>query len=477
MVREQAEDDRELYIYDGAGQRVRKVYLSQTNARTITREVRYLPGLEIRTHSGTGEIRCVITASAGSTSVQVLHWAPNPTNEIAQDQVRYCLNDHLKSSMLELDQHADLISQEWYYPFGGTAYWAGRNATEAKYKTVRYSGKERDATGLYYYGFRYYTPWLQRWINPDPAGYVDGMNLFSIVENNPINYQDIHGLCGGEPHTAIPIKNKNIKRTQDKLSVMREKKEQFHGENLQHLEQWNVLPCNLSIVHTLRLDLGTHKNSELLSKDASSLIQTWDIISASLIDLNDRNTTIYAKDLQSELSGFEGMTFDTSEDMMEHYSQSDRITFGEIAFKLRVPASNIIGTIPFDNGFPNQTGRNKYTIEEKGLLAKAFHTGLTKFKDEKSPLNTYYSIMPPDRIIQEQKNCGAQWNEILIAGRKDVAIHPGFPNTGAISVEEIYILPRRDVRLSDGKPVLPDDLQEVVEKIRAANPNTPIYIK
>ena len=196
MVREQAEDDREFYIYDGGGQRVRKVRSSQTNARTITREVRYLPGLEIRTHSGTGEMLHVITASAGSNSVQVLHWAPIPPNEIAQDQVRYCINDHLKSSALELDQHADLISQEWYYPFGGTAYWAGRNATEAKYKTVRYSGKERDATGLYYYGFRYYAPWLQRWINPDPAGYVDGMNLFSMVSNRPLNYGDPDGHEG-----------------------------------------------------------------------------------------------------------------------------------------------------------------------------------------------------------------------------------------------------------------------------------------
>ena len=104
VVREQAEDDRELYIYDGAGQRVRKVHLSQTNARTINREVRYLPGLEIRTHSGTGEILDVITASAGSNSVQVLHWAPNPPEEIDNDQVRYSLCDHLKSSTLELDQ-------------------------------------------------------------------------------------------------------------------------------------------------------------------------------------------------------------------------------------------------------------------------------------------------------------------------------------------------------------------------------------
>ncbi|MFL1527304.1 RHS repeat domain-containing protein [Pseudomonas sp. O230] len=193
VVREDAEDDRERYIYDGGGQRVRKVHSGLTKARTVIREVRYLSGVEIRSHSGTGEILHVITVSAGSNSVQVLHWVAGQPQEIAQNQVRYSLGDHLKSSTLELDQNAGLISQEWYYPFGGTAYWAGRNATEAKYKTVRYSGKERDTTGLLYYGFRFYAPWLQRWLNPDPAGTAGGMNLFSMVANNPIVHFDERG--------------------------------------------------------------------------------------------------------------------------------------------------------------------------------------------------------------------------------------------------------------------------------------------
>jgi len=199
VVREDGDDDYERYIYDGGGQRVRKVRSNQTNARTLINEVRYLPGAEIRSHGGTGEILHVITASAGSNSVQVLHWVAQKPDDIANNQVRYSLNDHLQSNTLELDQNADLISQEWYYPFGGTACFAARSATEAKYKTVRYSGKERDATGLYYYGFRYYATWLQRWINPDPAGYVDGMNLFSMVNNNPINNRDYSGLCTEEP--------------------------------------------------------------------------------------------------------------------------------------------------------------------------------------------------------------------------------------------------------------------------------------
>ncbi|AFY19993.1 RHS repeat-associated core domain-containing protein [Pseudomonas sp. UW4] len=203
VVRDNAEDDYERYVYDGGGQRVRKLRANQTNARTLISEVRYLPGVEIRSHGGTGEILHVITASAGSNSVQVLHWVAGQPEDIANNQVRYSLNDHLQSGALELDQKAGLISQEWYYPFGGTACFAARSATEAKYKTVRYSGKERDATGLYYYGFRYYASWLQRWINPDPAWAIDGLNFYRMVRNNPVALYDSNGLS---PHGDLARK-------------------------------------------------------------------------------------------------------------------------------------------------------------------------------------------------------------------------------------------------------------------------------
>ncbi|WP_164573349.1 RHS repeat-associated core domain-containing protein, partial [Pseudomonas viridiflava] len=86
-----------------------------------------------------------------------------------------------------------------YYPFGGTAWWAARSAVEAKYKTVRYSGKERDASGLYYYGLRYYAPWLQRWISPDPMGTEAGLNLYAFTFNNPLRHIDYQGAI------AIPL--------------------------------------------------------------------------------------------------------------------------------------------------------------------------------------------------------------------------------------------------------------------------------
>ncbi|WP_122679510.1 RHS repeat domain-containing protein [Pseudomonas viridiflava] len=192
VQRETGLNDEERYVYDGQGQRVRKINSAQASGRTLINEVRYLPGLEIRT-TADGEILHVITAQAGRNGVRVLHWEAGKPNGIANDQARYSLNDHLGSSTLELDQQGGLISQESYYPFGGTAWWAGRSAVEAKYKTVRYSGKERDASGLYYYGLRYYAPWLQRWINPDPAGDVDGLNLFSFVKNSPVGHIDPAG--------------------------------------------------------------------------------------------------------------------------------------------------------------------------------------------------------------------------------------------------------------------------------------------
>ncbi|AVB24634.1 hypothetical protein L6218_09415 [Pseudomonas syringae pv. syringae] len=193
VVRESGNDDSERYSYDASGQRLRKVRTTQAKTITHTADVRYLPGLEVRTDSVTGETLHVVVAQAGRNNVRVLHWASGKPDVLENDQTRYTLNDHLGSGTLELDGQAQRVSQESYYPFGGTSWWAGRSAIEASYKTVRYSGKERDATGLYYYGMRYYAPWLQRWINPDPAGLEDGLNLYGMLRNNPLTFIDAAG--------------------------------------------------------------------------------------------------------------------------------------------------------------------------------------------------------------------------------------------------------------------------------------------
>lgn len=112
---------------------------------------------------------------------------------------RYQLSDHLGSAAIELDGQAQLISYETYYPFGATSYQAGRSAAEVKQKRYRYAGKERDQeTGLDYYGARYYASWLGRWCSADPAGFIDGYNLFQFVQNNPLKLNDKYGFEGEE---------------------------------------------------------------------------------------------------------------------------------------------------------------------------------------------------------------------------------------------------------------------------------------
>lgn len=51
-----------------------------------------------------------------------------------------------------------------------------------------------EETGFVCFGYRYYDPKQGRWLTPDPAGFVDGYNLYAYVQNNPLRYWDRFGL-------------------------------------------------------------------------------------------------------------------------------------------------------------------------------------------------------------------------------------------------------------------------------------------
>ncbi|WP_324656820.1 RHS repeat-associated core domain-containing protein [Bacillus cereus] len=213
VVREEGDNDWEQYLYDGSGMRIVKRNIRKVQNTTQTDQTMYLPSLELRTRQ-TGdritETLQVITLSAGAVQVRVLHWEDESQPDgIENNQYRYSINDHLGSSLLEVDMQGQIISKEEFYPYGGTALWTARTEVEASYKTIRYSGKELDATGLYYYGYRYYMPWVGRWLNPDPAGTVDGLNLYRMVRNNPVTLVDEMGLSPQRTGNSSNYKTNN----------------------------------------------------------------------------------------------------------------------------------------------------------------------------------------------------------------------------------------------------------------------------
>ncbi|WBU50858.1 RHS repeat protein [Kosakonia pseudosacchari] len=202
VTRNGAADDSESYRYNASSQRIVKVTSQLTGNTMQTKRVIYLPGLELRS-SATEELQVITVGVAGRAQVRVLHWESGQPDGISNDPIRYSYDNLTGSSSLEVDSSGELISQEEYYPYGGTALFAARSQLEADYKTIRYSGKEQDATGLYYYGWRYYQPWGGRWLSADPAGGIDGLNLFRMVRNNPVRYRDNNGLQPNENPASI----------------------------------------------------------------------------------------------------------------------------------------------------------------------------------------------------------------------------------------------------------------------------------
>lgn len=232
VARDSEHNNEESYRYDAGGQRVLKVSTQQVK-RTIKKQLTlYLPGLEIRgKSSGDTEdekLQVICTGSAGSTQARILNWTLGQPENILNNQIRYGYGTLVGSIGLELDDGGNLISMEEHYPYGGTAFLSARNQAEVNYKVVRYSGKERDATGLYYYDLRYYQPFSGRWLSVDPADTIDGINLFRFCRNNPASYVDHAGLVGAEASFTSLLKLTNRALSTHNLTDAKLKNEYDH---------------------------------------------------------------------------------------------------------------------------------------------------------------------------------------------------------------------------------------------------------
>jgi RHS repeat-associated protein len=195
------------YVYDAAGQRVRKV--TDNAAGTRSAERRYLGGYEVyREYENDGTTvrleRTTVPVLDDRTRIALVEHRTAGDDGTAERLIRYQHGNYLGTVSLELDDTGQVISYEEYSPYGSTTYQAVNGAVQAAAKRYRYTGQERDEeNGFTYHGARYYAPWLARWTTCDPAGPVDGTNLYAYVSNNPVTQHDPSGRQGQPPPTQI----------------------------------------------------------------------------------------------------------------------------------------------------------------------------------------------------------------------------------------------------------------------------------
>ena len=194
------------YVYDAAGQRVRKVTESSATAGgtpSRTKERLYVGGFETYREYGAGgavtlereslhvmddeqRVALVETRTAGSGG------SPPPL-------IRFQLGNHLGSASLELDGVGGIISYEEYTTYGSTSYQAVRTQTDVPAKRYRYTGRERDEeTGFAYHGARYYAPWIAVWVSCDPS--QNPFESYQYVRAMPTRLVDLNGA---EPEPPV----------------------------------------------------------------------------------------------------------------------------------------------------------------------------------------------------------------------------------------------------------------------------------
>jgi|GEM_PF-752730 len=119
--------------------------------------------------------------------------------------VFYYFSDDLKTASVITDSAGVIKVESDYYPWGGELQFVNNDSNHYKF-----TGKERDSeTGLDYFGARYYSNGLGRFVSPDPLLTTlrpenpQTFNRYAYTLNNPVRYVDRNGLYEEDVHRDL----------------------------------------------------------------------------------------------------------------------------------------------------------------------------------------------------------------------------------------------------------------------------------
>jgi RHS repeat-associated protein len=122
------------------------------------------------------------------------------TGATGANDLYFLHSDHLGSTTVTTDLSQNIVGQQRYFAYGEPRWSSGALHTDRRFTGQR---EESGLGSLYDYNARYYSPYLNRWLQPDSivpdAGNPQDLNRYSFVRNNPLKYTDPtgHYVCSG----------------------------------------------------------------------------------------------------------------------------------------------------------------------------------------------------------------------------------------------------------------------------------------
>ncbi len=198
------------YSYDPMGRRIRKT------VGTTTTDYFYAGHQMIESTSTTQ------TGNSATTQTTTDYVYSPRTDDVLMawrgDDRYYFHKNRVGHTVAVTDASGNVVERYDYDAFGAPQFFAPNGterAASAIGNDILFTGREYDSeTGLYYYRARTLNPTMGRFLQQDPTGYDDGLNMYAYVYNNPLNFTDPMGLrgsdCGKKNNRIDPIGKTDI---------------------------------------------------------------------------------------------------------------------------------------------------------------------------------------------------------------------------------------------------------------------------